>query len=61
MLKYENNYDCYWTGEDFAKELEEVHVTFLKLRGGALALQIFDNFANHHKIATEALNPRSLI
>ena len=38
MLKYRKNYDGYWTGEDVAKQLEEVHVTFLKIHGGALAL-----------------------
>ena len=43
MLKYGKNYDGYWNGEDVAKQLEEVHVTFLKLHGGALALYIFDN------------------
>ena len=38
MLKYGKNYDGYWTGEDVAKKLEEVHVTFLKLHGGDLDL-----------------------
>ena len=60
MLNYGKNYDGYWNGEDVAKQLEEVHVTFLKLHGGALALYICDNSANHHKIATDALNPKKL-
>ena len=32
----------------------------MKLRGGALALYIFDNFSNRHKIATDALNDKKL-
>ena len=60
MLKYGKGYDGYWTGEDVAKQLEKVHVTFLKLHGGALALYIFDNWANHHKIATDTLNVKKL-
>ena len=60
MLKCGNNYDGYWTGEDVAKHLEEVHVIFLKLRGGDLALYVFDNSVNHHKIATDALNTKKL-
>ena len=32
----------------------------MKLHGGALALYIFDNSANHHKIDTEALNAKKL-
>ena len=38
MLKYVNKYGVYRTGEDFSKKIEEVCVTFLKLRGGAMAL-----------------------
>ena len=38
ILKYEKNYISYWNGEDVAKHLEEVHVTFLKLHGGPMAL-----------------------
>ena len=60
MLKYGNTYYGYWIGEDVAKHLEEVHVTFLKLHGGALALYIFDNSDNHHKIGTEYLNNKKL-
>ena len=32
----------------------------MKLHGGALALYIFDNFPNHHKTATYALNTKKL-
>ena len=60
MLKYGKNYDGYWTVEDVAMQLEEVHVTFLKLRGGALDLYIFYNSANHHRIDTDALNAKKL-
>ena len=60
MLKYGKNYDDYCTGEDVAKQLEEVHVTFLKFHGGALALYIFDNLSNHHKIAIDAINAKKL-
>ena len=60
MLKYGNEYDGYWTVEDVTNQLEEVHVTFWKLHGGALALYIFDNSANNHKIATDALNAKNL-
>ena len=60
MLNYGKNHDGYWTREDVAKQLEEVHVTFLKLRGGALDLYIFYNSANHHKIDTDALNVKKL-
>ena len=60
ILKYGKNYDSYQTVEDVAKQLEEFHVTFLKLHGGALALYIFDNSSNHHNIATDALNAKKL-
>ena len=60
MLNYIKNYDGYWNGEDDSTQLEEVCVTFLKLHGGAMALYIFDNSANHHKIATGALNDKKL-
>ena len=32
----------------------------MKLRGGALALYIFDKSANHHEIATESINAKKL-
>ena len=38
MLNYGNNCGVYWTVEDVARNLEEVHVTFLKLCGVALDL-----------------------
>ena len=60
ILNYIKNYGGYWTGEDVAKHIEEVQVKILKLHGGALALYIFDNLANHHKIATDALNAKKL-
>ena len=60
MLNYRKNYDGYWTGEDVAKQLEEVHVKILKLHGGALYLYIFDNLANNYKIATDTLNAKKL-
>ena len=60
MLKYGKIYDFYWTGEDVAKQVEEVHVTFLKLHGDALALYIFDNSAYHYKVATDALKANKL-
>ena len=60
MINYVNNYDGYWTVEYVYTQIEEVHVTFLKLHGGALALYICDNSANHHKIATDVLNPKKL-
>ena len=60
ILKYGKSYDGYWTGEDVAKQLEEFHVNFLKLHGGALVLYIFDNSANIHNIATDALNAKKL-
>ena len=60
MLNYGKNYDGYWNGEDVAKQLEEVHVTFLKLHGGALSLYIFDNSANHRNISTDSLNANKL-
>ena len=60
MLKHGKHYDGYWTGEDVAKHIEEVHVTFLKIHSGDLALYIYDNLDNHHKIATDALNTKKL-
>ena len=60
MLKYGKNYDGYWNGEDVSKQLKEVRVIFLKLHGGAMALYIFGNSANHHNIATDALNAKKI-
>ena len=60
MLKYRKKYDGYWNLEDFANQIEEVHITFLKLHGGALSLYIFDNLDNHNKIATDALYAKKL-
>ena len=60
MLRYGKNYDGYWNGEYVAKQLGEVHMTFLNIHGGALALYIFDNSTNHHKIATDDLNAKKL-
>ena len=60
MLKCGKNYYGYWTGDSVAKQLEEVHVSFLKLHGGALDLYIFDNSSNHHRISTDALNTKKL-
>ena len=61
MLKYGNNYDGYCTEEDVAKQLEQIHVTFLKIHGGALALYIFDNQANYIIFLLTLSMPRSLI
>ena len=59
-LKYGKNYDGYWTGENVAAQLRDTHPTFVKLHPDCLALYIFDNSANHHKIATDSLNARKL-
>ena len=60
MLKYGNNCNVYWTGEDVAKQLEEVHVTFLMIHGDYLVLYIFDNSDNNNNIASNALNAKKL-
>ena len=60
MLKYLKNYDGYQTVEDVANQLEDFHVIFLKLYGCALALHIFDNLPNNHKISTDALNSKEI-
>ena len=60
LLKYGKNYDGYWTGENVSEQLRNTHSTFQRLHPNCLALYIFDNSANHHKIATDALNARKL-
>ena len=60
VLKYRKQYGGCCTGEYVAKQLEEVHVTFLNLHGVARALYIFDNSANHYKIATYALHTKKI-
>ena len=60
MLGYGKNYDGYCTGEYVSRQLEDFHVTFLKIDGGDLSLSIFDNSSNYHKIATDALNAKKL-
>ena len=60
MINDGNNYYGYWTGEDFSKQIEEVHVTFLKIHGGALPLYIFNYSPNNQKISTDALNAKEL-
>ncbi len=60
VLHYGKNYDGYWTGEHVAAQLRDTHRTFQQLHPDCIALYIFDNSANHHKIASDALNARKL-
>ena len=59
-LKYGKNFDGYWSGEDVAKQVMETHKIFAKLHGDSLALYIFDNLANHKKVASDALKAKVL-
>ena len=44
ILKYGNNYDGYWTGEDFMIPLQDIHKTTPKSTlPGCLTLYVFDN------------------
>ena len=56
ILKYEKNFDGYWTEDDIAAQLISTHKTFTRLYPDSLGLYIFDNSANHHKIVSDALN-----
>ena len=60
ILKYSNNYDGYWTGEDVAIQLQDTYKTFINIHPGCLPLYVFDNSSNHHKISTDALYARKL-
>ena len=59
-LKNGKKNNGYWTGENVANQLRTVHIMFDKLHPECLDLYIFDNSANHPKIATDTLNAHKL-
>ena len=56
ILKYGNNDDGYWTGEDVVIYLQDTHLTFINIHSSCITLYVFNNSSNHHKISTGALN-----
>ena len=58
IMKYGNNYNGYWTGEDVTIHTQDTHKTFTKTQPGCLPLYIFDNSENQHKISKDDLNER---
>ena len=60
ILKYVTDYYGYWTGEDVVIQVQDNHITFIKRHPGCLPVYVFNNSAKHHKIATDALNARTM-